>query len=128
MTRYVVERTFSVDEDGMPAVGRRSKQIAGEQFPSITWEHSHVVVDAEGTLKSFCVYAAPDEATIRRHGELLGDHVIDNVYEIGGDVTPADFPLDLEVDDAETVSVSGGGAPPRDAATGLPASQRMHKP
>ncbi|MHB8691448.1 MAG: nickel-binding protein [Solirubrobacteraceae bacterium] len=93
MPRYVVERTFDVDEDEMPNVGRRSRQIAGEQFPTIVWEHSHVVVDGDGTLKSFCVYEAPDEATIRHHGELLGSHVIDHVYLIGGDVTPADFPL-----------------------------------
>jgi hypothetical protein len=92
MPRYVIERTFDVDEEEMPEVGRRSRQIAGEQFPDIVWDHSHVVVDEEGTLKSFCLYSAPDEQTIRRHGELLGNHVIDHVYEIGGTVTPEDFP------------------------------------
>lgn len=98
MPRYVIERTFDVDEDEMPIVGRRSKQIASEQFPGIVWERSHVVIDGEGTLKSFCIYGAPDEATIRHHGALLGNHVIDHVYEIGGEVTPDDFPLtdDLE--------------------------------
>ena len=93
MPRYIVERTFEVSEDEMPNLGRRSRRIAGEQFPGIVWEHSHVVSDGDGTLKSFCVYDAPDEATIRRHAELLGDHVVDHVYEIGGDVTPDDFPL-----------------------------------
>ena len=92
MPRYVVERTFDVDEDGMPEVGARSKRIAKEEFPDIVWEHSHVVVDADGTLKSFCVYGAPDEETIRKHGEMLGSHMINNIYEIGGDVTPDDFP------------------------------------
>lgn len=93
MPRYVVERTFDVGEDEMPNVGRRSKRIAGEQFPEIVWEHSHVVVDSDGTLKSFCIYEAPDEGTIRGHAEALGNHVVDHVYEIGGDVTPDDFPL-----------------------------------
>jgi Protein of unknown function (DUF4242) len=93
MPRYVVERTFDVDEDGMPDVARRSKKIAGEEYPSIVWEHSHVVMDDKGTVKSFCIYAAPDVETIREHGEKFGNHVIDNVYEIGGDVTPDDFPL-----------------------------------
>jgi len=93
MPRFVIERTFQVDENGMPEVGRRSRQLAEEQFPGIVWEHSHVVSDEEGTLKTFCVYTAPDAETIRRHGELLGDHVIDHVYEIAGDVTPADFPI-----------------------------------
>jgi hypothetical protein len=111
MPRYVVERTFDVDQDEMPDVGRRSRQIAGEQFPEIVWEHSHVVVDDNGTLKSFCVYAAPDAETIRRHGAVLGSHVIDHIYEIGGDVTPEDFPLDipdLEVPSATSSEVMGG--------------------
>jgi hypothetical protein len=91
--RYVIERTYEVGEEQMPEVGRRSKRIAMEQFPEITWEHSHVVVDHDGTLKSFCIYDAPDEQTVRKHAELLGQHVVDHVYEIGGDVTPDDFPL-----------------------------------
>jgi hypothetical protein len=94
MPRYVIERTYDVTEDEMPVVATRSKRIAQEQFPGvIVWEHSHVVVDADGTLKSFCVYDAPDEATVRKHAELLGNHVVDHVYEIGGDVSPDDFPL-----------------------------------
>lgn len=93
MPKYLIERTFDVDEEELPAVATRSKRIALEQFPDITWEHSHVVADADGTLKSFCVYHAPSEAMVREHATLLGSHVIDHVYEIGGDVTPDDFPL-----------------------------------
>lgn len=92
MPKYLIERSWDVEEAEMPAVGRRSRQIMAEQFPDIVWDHSHVVVDELGTLKSFCVYAAPDEQTVRRHADLLGSHVIDHVYEIGGDVTPDDFP------------------------------------
>jgi Protein of unknown function (DUF4242) len=93
MPRYVIERTYDVGEEEMPEVGRRSNRIAAEQFPEITWEHSHVVVDQDGTLKSFCIYDAPDEQVVRKHAQLLGQHVVDAVYEIGGDVTPADFPI-----------------------------------
>jgi hypothetical protein len=94
MPRYIIERTYDVDMEMMQNVGRRSKQIAAEQFPElIVWEHSHVVVDSEGNVKSFCVYDAPDEDTVRRHAAMLGNHVVDHIYEIGGDVTPADFPL-----------------------------------
>ena len=93
MPRYVIERTYDVDQNELPKVATRSKLIAVEQFPAIVWEHSHVVVDRDGTLKSFCVYEAPDEDTVRRHAEILGNHVVDHVYEIGGDVTPDDFPL-----------------------------------
>ena len=94
MPRYLIERTYEVDEEGMPAVGRRSNEVTRDHFPEIVWEHSHVVVDSEGNLKSFCVYTAPSEAMVREHAVLLGSHVVNNVYEIGGDVTPDDFPLE----------------------------------
>jgi hypothetical protein len=92
--RYVVERTYTVDLDGMPAVGRRSKQIGTDEFPAIVWEHSHVVLDDEGTVKSFCVYDAPSVEVVRAHAAKLGEHFIDNIYEIAGDVSPDDFPLE----------------------------------
>ena len=76
----------------MPTVGRRSREVIEQQFPEITWHHSHVVVDEEGGVKSFCVYDAPDEETVRRHSTELGLHDIVGIYEIAGDVTPADFP------------------------------------
>ncbi len=93
MTKFLVERRFHVSEDEMPEVSRRSKQIAIEQFPEITWHHSHVVVDEEGTVKTYCVYEAPNEEMVRLHAKTLGLHDLDGVYEIAGDVTPDDFPL-----------------------------------
>jgi hypothetical protein len=93
MPKYLIERTYDVGEDELPGVATRSKRIAMEQFPEIVWEHSHVVADSDGTLKSFCVYVAPNEEVVRRHAELLGSHVISHLYEIAGDVSPADFPL-----------------------------------
>jgi len=93
MTKFLVERRFHVTQDEMPDVSRRSKQLIVEQFPEITWEHSHVVVDEAGTVKTYCVYEGPSEEVVRRHGEQLGSHDIEGVYEIAGDVTPDDFPL-----------------------------------
>ena len=92
MPRYLVERTYDVDEDEMPAVGERSKAIIVEHFPELVWEHSHVVADESGTIKSFCVYTAPSAEMVRDHAAVVGSHQIDRVYEIGGDVTPGDFP------------------------------------
>jgi hypothetical protein len=96
MPRYVVERTYSVDLDGMPAVGKRSREVRNEHFPQIVWEHSHVVLDDNGTVKSFCVYDAPSVEIVRGHAAQLGEHFVDAIYEIAGDVTPEDFPLDGE--------------------------------
>jgi hypothetical protein len=93
MPRYLVERTYTVEMDKLPMVATRSKAIGHHRFPEITWEHSHVVLDSEGVPKSFCVYAAPSEEVLRQHASMLGDHIIQVVYEIAGDVTPDDFPL-----------------------------------
>ncbi len=92
MPRYLIVRTFEVDAEAMPDVGRRSKEVAEEEFPEITWEHSHVIVDDTGTVRTYCVYEGPDEETIRAHGKRLGKHEIGDVLLIAGDVTPADFP------------------------------------
>ncbi len=94
MPRYLVERLFHVSIDEMPMAGRRSKEVAVENFPEITWEHSHVVVDDEGAVKTYCVYAAPSEEMVRRHAVELGLHDVQRISEIAGDVSPDDFPLD----------------------------------
>ena len=94
MPRFVIERAYTVDEADVPVVATRSKRLPRDHYPEITWEHSHVVIDNDGTPKSFCVYAAPTEAIVRDHAERLGDHSVVAVYEIAGDVTPDDFPLD----------------------------------
>ncbi len=92
MPRYLIVRSFEVDSDQMPEVGRRSREIAEEKFPEITWEHSHVVVNDEGRVFTYCIYDAPSEELVREHAKALGKHTIDSLYEIAGDVTPADFP------------------------------------
>jgi hypothetical protein len=90
--RYLVVRRFDVAEDEMPEVGKRSRKTIEEGYPEITWEHSHVVVKGDGTVMTYCVYDAPSEEIVRRHSDDLGRHTLDEVLEIAGDVTPADFP------------------------------------
>ena len=92
MPRYLVVRSFDVTEDSMPGVGRKSRQLVEQEFPEITWEHSHVVVDDNGYVRTWCVYAAPSEEMVREHSKALGTHTINELHEIAGDVTPADFP------------------------------------
>jgi Protein of unknown function (DUF4242) len=91
--RYIVERTWDdLDEEAMDQAGARSKRIAQERYPEITWEHSHVVVDRDGVVRTFCVYGAPGEDVVIEHSKRLGAHDIEGIHEIAGDVTPADFP------------------------------------
>ena len=92
MPRYLVVRRFDVAQEAMPQVGRKSRVTIEEEFPEITWEHSHVVVDDDGRVRTYCVYAAPDEHAIRGHSAKLGQHEIESLMVIAGDVTPADFP------------------------------------
>jgi hypothetical protein len=88
----MIVRAFDVTEEAMPAVGRRSREVIEERYPEIVWEHSHVVVDDEGNVRTYCVYEAPDIDAVRAHSADLGEHTIEDIYEIAGDVTPADFP------------------------------------
>ncbi len=93
MTKFLVERSFEVGEDQMDEVGRRSKRIVIEQYPEITWHHSHVVISDDGKVRTYCVYEAPSVEIVRLHASTLGQHTVDGIYEIAGDVTPDDFPL-----------------------------------
>ena len=72
MPRYMIVRAFDVTEDMMPAVGLRSRKVIEERYPEIIWEHSHVVVDDEGRVKTYCVYAAPDLDAVKAHSVDLG--------------------------------------------------------
>ena len=92
MPRYLVVRTFDVGEEEMPEVGRRSNEVIEGGYPQIVWEHSHVVVNDEGKVMTYCVYESPDEETVRNHAQDLGRHTVDVVHEIAGDVSPSDFP------------------------------------
>jgi hypothetical protein len=93
MPRYLIERAYTVDADAVPTVATRSKALGHHRYPEIVWEHSHVVVEDDGTPKSFCVYTAPSEEMVREHADRLGDHTVVRIWEIAGDVTPDDFPL-----------------------------------
>lgn len=93
MPRYLIERVFDdVDDEELNELARRSKRIGTEDFPEILWEHSHVVADDDGNIISFCVYTAPGEAMLRDHAASLGQHQVRHIYEIGGDISPEDFP------------------------------------
>jgi hypothetical protein len=93
MPRYLIDRSWDPDKENKESIeaGVRSKRVAKEKFPEIVWEHSHVVMDERGLLKSFCIYQAPNPEMVREHAKFLGNHVIEEIYEIGGDIEPAGF-------------------------------------
>ena len=71
LKRFLIER-------GIPGVGgmsivelcgaaRASNQAIAKIGPAIQWQHSYVPGD-----RTFCIYLADSEATIRQHAELSG--------------------------------------------------------
>ena len=94
MPRYLIQRNFGErGDEEMEGIGQDSNSIIVEHYPDIVWEISHVVADETGEIKTFCIYTAPNEDRIREHASMLGRHQIDVIYEIGGEISPADFPV-----------------------------------
>ena len=92
MPRYIVQRTFANGIQSPFAgerAGARLDVVEQNAELGVTWIHSYV---SEDQRTSYCVYDAPDEASVLAHGAELGMHNIQSIDEIAGDVTPADFP------------------------------------
>ena len=71
LKRYVIERDipgvgdFSVTE--LCGAARASNQALTTIGPAIQWQHSYVAGN-----KTFCIYLADGEDSIRKHAELSG--------------------------------------------------------
>ena len=71
MPRYVIERhipgagKFSADQ--LKAISLTSLSVLQKLGPTIQWVHSYVTDDV-----IYCIYLAPDEATVREHARLGG--------------------------------------------------------
>jgi hypothetical protein len=92
MTRYLVERAFDpCSQEELDATNVRSKRLLTDDFTDVTWEHSHVCTDDDGTVRSYCVYEAPATARVREHAAVLGAHTIVRISEIAGDIDPSDI-------------------------------------
>ena len=71
MPQYVIEREIAgagqLTDEQLRAVSLKSLESLGRLGPQIQWLHSYVTED-----KVYCVYLAPDEATIQEHARLTG--------------------------------------------------------
>ena len=71
MPRYVIERDLpdagKLSDEELRTLSLRSLAALGELGPKIQWIHSYVTDN-----KVYCVYLAPDEATIQKHATLTG--------------------------------------------------------
>ncbi|MFZ6647753.1 DUF4242 domain-containing protein [Undibacterium sp. TJN25] len=71
MPKYVIERVIpgagALAPGELQAISQKSCNVLSELGPSVQWVHSYVTDD-----KIYCLYQAPDEASVRRHAELGG--------------------------------------------------------
>ena len=71
MPKFVIEREIpgagSLTSDQIREVSQKSVSVLRGMGPGIQWLHSYVTGD-----KVYCVYLAPDEATIQEHARRVG--------------------------------------------------------
>jgi hypothetical protein len=98
MPVYVIERLIEPETFAMgPRLSQKAMRLINDQFPDLVWLHSHVVeADETGAVRTFCVYESPNEELVRGHNEAIGGVKIVNIYQLAGDVAPADIPPEGE--------------------------------
>ena len=71
MPKYIIEREIpgagSLTAKDLQVISQKSCGILKDMGPKIQWVESYVTDD-----KVYCVYIAPDEATVRAHAEQGG--------------------------------------------------------
>jgi hypothetical protein len=71
MPKFVIEREIpgagNLSEAQLREVSQKSLKALKELGPEIQWLHSYVTGD-----KVYCIYLAPDEATIQEHAKRVG--------------------------------------------------------
>ena len=71
LRRFIIERDIpevgSFEREQLRAAAARSNEVLARLAPDIQWVESYVAEN-----KTFCVYLAKDEETIRRHAEMSG--------------------------------------------------------
>jgi hypothetical protein len=71
MPTFVIEREIpgagNLTDAQLQEISRKSVDVLKEMGPEIKWLHSYVTGD-----KVYCVYLAPDEATIKEHAKRGG--------------------------------------------------------
>ena len=71
MPKYIIEREIpgagSLTAQDLQGISQKSCGVLKDMGPKIQWVESYVTDD-----KVYCVYIAPDEATVRAHAEQGG--------------------------------------------------------
>ena len=71
MPKYIIEREIpgagSLTTQDLQGISQKSCGVLNDMGPKIQWVESYVTDD-----KVYCVYIAPDEATVKAHAEQGG--------------------------------------------------------
>ena len=71
MPKFVIEREIpdagKLSPEQLKAISQKSCGVLREMGPQIQWVESYVTDD-----KIYCIYIAPDEATVRQHAQQGG--------------------------------------------------------
>lgn len=86
MPKFVIEREISgagqMSPEQLQGISQKSCGVLRELGPQIQWVHSYITDD-----KIYCVYIAPDEATIRRHAQQ-GDFPANRISRVRRVIDP----------------------------------------
>lgn len=91
MPKYLIEREIpgagKLSAGELKAVSQKSCSVLGKMGPQIQWVHSYVTDN-----KIYCIYVAPDEATVREHARQGGfpANVVARVHRMIEPVTSED--------------------------------------
>jgi hypothetical protein len=71
MPKYVIERELpgagKLSDADLKAISQKSCGVLHDMRGSVVWQQSYVAEN-----KIYCVYIAPDEASVRKHAEAGG--------------------------------------------------------
>lgn len=86
MPKYIIEREIpgagSLTQQELKSISQKSCGILNSMGPRIQWLESYVTDD-----KVYCVYIAPDEATVRAHAEQ-GEFPANRISQVRSVIDP----------------------------------------
>jgi len=86
MPRWVIEREIpgagKLSAAELKGISQKSCAVINEIGPRIQWAQSYVTDD-----KIYCVYIAPDEATVRKHAQM-GGFPANKISQVRGMIDP----------------------------------------
>ena len=86
MPKYVIERDIpgagNLKPEELHAISQKSCGVLSNMGPKIQWVQSYVTGD-----KIYCIYIAPDEATVREHAQQ-GGFPANSVAEVKAVIDP----------------------------------------